>query len=233
MTTTEATRLAHLGAVLASQSRAAILYSLMGRTAHTNGELARHLGLAPSSVSEHVSVLLDAGLVRVEAQGRHRYVRLADARTAELLERVGVMASLDHPLTPTPTPTPHVPAALAFARSCYGHLAGSLGVRLYDGLLASGALVDADDGHLRLTSEGSRRFDALGLASPPRGRVAVRPCLDWSERRHHLAGGMADALLDHLLTNGWLRRHPTTPRALQLGADARHLFADRLEIEIR
>ena len=214
--------------MLASQSRAAILYSLMGGTAHTNGELARHLGLAPSSVSEHVSVLLDAGLVRVEAQGRHRYVSLADARTAELLERVGVMASLDN----APS-MPRVPAALAFARSCYGHLAGSLGVRVYDGLLANGALADADDGHLRLTSEGSRRFDELGLAPPHRGRVAVRPCLDWSERRHHLAGGMADALLDHLLTNGWLRRHPTTPRALQLGADARHLFADRLEIEIR
>jgi DNA-binding transcriptional ArsR family regulator len=226
---TEATRLAQLGAVLASQSRASILYALMGRTAHTNGELARHLGLAPSSVSEHVGVLLDAGLVRVEAQGRHRYVRLADARTAELLERVGVMASLDGA---PPAPAPRVPAALAFARSCYGHLAGSLGVRLYDGLMANGLLLADDDGQLRVTSEGARRFDVLGVEPPAKGRVAVRPCLDWSERRHHLAGGMADNLLDHFLTNGWLRRHPHTPRALQLGTDGRRVFTDQLKIEV-
>jgi hypothetical protein len=199
----------------------------MGGTAHTNGELARHLGLAPSSVSEHVGVLLDAGLVRVEAQGRHRYVRLAGAHTAELLERVGVMASLD-----SAPPAPRVPAALAFARSCHGHLAGSLGVGLYNGLLADGTLLAADDGQLRVTSEGAQRFDVLGVEPPAKGRVAVRPCLDWSERRHHLAGGMADNLLDHFLSNGWLRRHPHMPRALQLGTAGRRVFTDQLKIEV-
>ena len=222
----EADRLARLGGVLASASRAGILYALMGGTAHTQGELARHLGLAPSSVSEHVGVLLDAGLVRVEAQGRHRYVRLTDARTAEMLEVVGAMAALD----PGSVPPPRVPAALSFARSCYGHLAGSLGVRLHDGLLAAGALAVGVDGHLRLTADGEQLLVGLGVSSS--AARPVRGCLDWSERRPHLAGGVADALLTHFLADGWLRRHPTRPRALQLGADGRRLFSTVLSIEV-
>ena len=212
--------------MLASPSRSAILSALMGGTAHTHVELGRHTGLAASSVSEHVGVLLDAGLVAVDAQGRHRYVRLADRYVAELLEQIGSLAGVDAVATAAP---PRVPAALAFARSCYGHLAGEVGVRVHDALVAGGALV-VDDGSLRLTDDGRARFDRLGVRVPPGGRALARPCLDWSQRRHHLAGRAGDALLAWFLAEGWLRRHPTQPRALQLGADGRGAFATRLGV---
>ena len=232
MPSTDAVRMARLGGVLSSVSRTGILCALMGGAAHTPGELARHLGLAASSVSEHVGVLLDAGLVRVEAQGRHRYVRLADAPTAALLEQIGAMASLDDR-----PPLPRVPTALAFARSCYGHLAGTLGVAVHDGLLTNGTLRPLADGRMDVTPEGARRLARAGVV-PPRSAPAAgsaapcRPCLDWSERRHHLAGGPADALLTALLHQGWLLRRPDRPRALVLGTGGRRQIATTLEIEV-
>lgn len=223
----EAVRLARLGAALASQSRAEILCALLGGTAHTNGELARHLSLAPSSVSEHVGVLLDVGLVRVEAQGRHRYVRLADEKAAELLERLGIMAATVSTLCP-----PAIPLALRYARSCYRHLAGALGVRVYDGLMEQRVLAPDDLGSLRITEHGEELFEALGIATAPTGRPQARSCLDWSERRPHLAGSLADSLLDSFLDNGWLRREPHRPRALQLHASGRDALARLLRIEV-
>lgn len=225
MISTEADRIARLGAVLAAPSRSALLYALMGGTAHTQRELARHTGLAASSVSEHVGVLLDAGLVRVEAQGRHRYVRLADDRVAELLEHVGVLAQV------LPAPPPRVPAALSFARSCYGHLAGELGVRVHDALAAQGC-VRAVDGTLAVTDAGHALLVRLGAPLRVSSTTAlVRPCLDWSARRHHVAGRYGDALLAHFRREGWLRPHPTTPRALELGPDGRRCLA-RLGVDL-
>ncbi len=225
---TEAARLARLGAALASESRAALLYALMGGTAHTHTELARHLGLAASTVSEHVGVLMDAGLVEVAAQGRHRYVRLAGEQTADLLEHIGVVASLGGGPAP-----PRVPAALAYARSCYGHLAGSLGVRLHDALVAGGAIEADEHGHRSLTGAGRQLLDRAGVPVVPRvGRVLARPCLDWTERRDHLAGTVGDGLLRRALDAGWLRRHPTQPRALRPTDAGRAAFLDLFELEL-
>lgn len=203
---------------MSSEARAAILCALLGGTAHTHTELSRHLGRPLSTVSEHVSVLLDAGLVVVEAQGRHRYVRLADRRVAEMLERLG---SFDDRATSTfATPLPRVPADLAFARSCYGHLAGELGVRLFDGMLTAG-WVEQVCGGPQLTGLGSQALDDLGIRPSPGRAALVRSCLDWSQRRHHLAGRYGDAILAFLLTEGWLRRDPRHPRVVVLTARGR------------
>ena len=223
---TEAALLARLGGALASEARAGILCALLGGTAHTNTELAHHLALSPSSISEHVGVLLDAGLVEVAAQGRHRYVRLADARTAELLEHLGVMAGRG-----VPSPGRSVPAPLAYARSCYGHLAGALGVRVNDGLRAAGALTTADDGTLAVTTRGHQIFTAVGITTTARGRPVVRACLDWTERRQHLAGSLADDLLTVWLRDRWVLRHPSHPRALQLTALGRRSLHSTFSIE--
>lgn len=224
--TTEAARLARLGAVLASESRAAILYALLGGTAHTHTELAGHLGLAASTVSEHVGVLLDAGLVEVAAQGRHRYVRLSGTRTAALLEHVGAVAA-------APPAGPRVPAALAHARSCYGHLAGRLGVRLHDALQATGAIACTVDGHLTVTAAGRARLTGAGIEVPATTtRPLVRPCLDWSERRDHLAGVVADAVLHRALAAGWFRRHPAQPRVLLVTDRGRDTLARTFEMEL-
>ena len=196
----DARRIAAIGAVLASETRASILCALIGGTAHTQTELARTIGLSPSSISEHVGVLIDHGFVVIEAQGRHRYVRLASGEIAELVERLSSGIG-------TPVPLPRLPAELGFARSCYGHLAGALGVRMYDAFVDNGWLVDDGD-QVRLT-----KFGADELHLPAAG---PRRCLDWSQRRPHLGGPAGVALLTRCIETGWLRRHPDRPRVIQL-----------------
>lgn len=197
----DADNLATVAAALASDTRAAIVCALMAGTAHTTGELARHTGVAPSTASEHVGRLLDAGLVVVEAQGRHRYVRLAGPEVARLVE---AMAE-----APGPAALPRVPAALAFARSCYDHLAGELGVRLCARLTG---------GTPSLTSDGVAALAVLGVADDG---LPVRTCLDWSQRRPHVGGPLGARLLAAFLDRGWLTRHPTRRRELRLSARGR------------
>ncbi len=197
-----AAELATIGALIADPTRAEILCALMDGRAHTGGELARHAGVSPSTASEHLSRLLDAALVCVEAQGRHRYFRLADRQTAELLELLGAVAT---PITPK---RPRSTERLAHARSCYDHLAGEVAANIYERLVDTGGLA-IDDGSVVLTETGRRFFEELGIdvdAALKAKRPTVRPCLDWTERRHHLAGALGAALFDMMLADRWIRR---------------------------
>jgi DNA-binding transcriptional ArsR family regulator len=212
-------QLAAIGALLANDTRAGILTVLMDGRAHTGGELARHLGVSPSTASEHLSKLLDAGLVSIEAQGRHRYFRLAGLEIAQLLETIGAAST-----PPLPTPASRAPAALTFARTCYDHLAGELAVHIYDQLTAEGHLVDVDH-HLQLTGSGVRLLKDIGVnvdSIKTGRRPTVRKCLDWTERRHHLAGATGAALLQLLLERGWATRgrQPRSIRITQAGKAA-------------
>lgn len=197
---------------------------LMGGTAHTQTELAKAVGRAPSSVSEHLAVLLDEGLVVTEAQGRHRYVRLADRHVAELLESMGSRPGAAPPL-------PRLPADLAFARSCYGHLAGSLGVAVFEGLRDRGVLGD-DDGRLVVTEAGRAWFGELGVVPDRTPAADARACLDWSQRRHHLAGRYGDALLTRMIELDWLARRSARPRVLRLTERGRVELPATLCIEV-
>lgn len=215
-----AAELASIGALIADPTRAEMLCVLMDGTAHTGGELARHLGVSASTTSEHLSRLLDAQLVRVEAQGRHRYFRLADQQTAELLELLGAVST---PVTPNRSRTAE---RLSHARSCYDHLAGEVAANLYRRLVEDSHLT-VDDGHSELTATGSELFEQVGVdvASVLAGtRQTVRPCLDWTERRHHLAGALGAALFETMLTAKWIRRGQQ-PRSIQIsprGVDGLH-----------
>jgi DNA-binding transcriptional ArsR family regulator len=201
----DARSVATVAAALASDTRATIVCALMGGTAHTTTELARHTGVAPSTASEHVGRLVDAGLVIVHAQGRHRYVRLAGPAVAGVVE---ALASV--PLPPAGrAPLPRVPAGLAFARSCYDHLAGELGVGLCDRLTGGGD---------RVTPDGAAVLARLGVDDDGH---PVRTCLDWSQRRPHLGGPLGRTLLARLLEDRWFTRHPTRPRELRLTARGR------------
>jgi DNA-binding transcriptional ArsR family regulator len=201
----DAHSVATVAAALATDTRAAIVCALMGGTAHTTTELARHAGVAPSTASEHVGRLVDAGLVVVHAQGRHRYVRLTGPAVAGVVEALAAV-----PLPPTgPAPLPRVPAGLAVARSCYDHLAGELGVGLCDRLTGGGD---------RVTPDGAAVLARLGVTDDGH---PVRTCLDWSQRRPHLGGPLGRRLLDRLLDDRWLTRHPTRPRELRLTARGR------------
>jgi DNA-binding transcriptional ArsR family regulator len=212
-----ATELVRIGVLLADRTRAEILTALLDGRAHTGSELARHIGVSASTVSEHLAKLLDAGLVRVEAQGRHRYWRLAGSAVAELLETVGAATATVMP------PPPRAPHHLAVARTCYDHLAGALAVAVFDRLVTDGHLVHAGS-DLTLTAAGVERLSSLGAHVAVTSRPLARPCLDWTERTHHLAGDGGRALLDAFFANGWLRRGHR-PRSVELTTPGREAFA--------
>ncbi len=203
-------RLTQIGAILADETRSNILTVLMDDRARTGGELARHAGVAPSTASEHLSKLLDAGLVAIEAQGRHRYFRIANSEVAEMLESLGAAV----PAVPI---RPNASLALIYARSCYDHLAGELAVQIYDQLLMDRHL-ERVDGYPQLTESGSTLLEGLGIdlnTLRAGKRPLVRSCLDWTERRHHLAGAAGAALLQTFLERRWVTRGPQ-PRSIRL-----------------
>jgi len=218
--TTTSAGIARFGALLADETRAEILCALMDGRAHTGSELSRHIGVAASTTSEHLTKLLDADVVAVEAQGRHRYWRLADPGFAELLEALGANAT-------KPT-DPKAPADLAHARTCYDHLAGEIAVEIYQQLLADEHLSD-DNGHLRINPTGFDLLASLGAdidAIMTAKRPKARPCLDWTQRRHHLAGAAGTELLTALTNNGWLSRGDR-PRSIRITKTGRQNIAHK------
>jgi DNA-binding transcriptional ArsR family regulator len=194
-----------IAALIGDHARADILTSLMAGGALTATELANVAGVTKQTISTHVAKLTDAGLIAVEKQGRHRYFRLADRDVADLLEilmgvayRTGAVRTRSSPREP----------ALRKARVCYDHLAGDLGVLVYDGMIERRHLAPADAG-VALTASGKRFCGDLGVdveATQNQRRAQCRPCLDWSVRRHHLAGALGAALLHRFLELGWARR---------------------------
>lgn len=219
-------RLAKIGAILADETRAEILTALMDGRGRTGGELARFAGVAPSTGSEHLSKLLDAGLVTVEAQGRHRYFRIASDEVAAMLESLGAAAPVDAFRS-------RAPAALTYARSCYDHLAGELAVLIFDQLVNDGHL-DRVDGHLQLSESGTALLASTGIdieALRRSKRPIVRSCLDWTQRRHHLAGAAGAALLGISLERRWVIRG-TQPRSIRLTSQGRTALGERMGLAL-
>jgi DNA-binding transcriptional ArsR family regulator len=212
-TSGQGTALAALAAHLADDTRASFCVALLDGRAWTAGELARHAGVAASTASEHLSRLVAAGLLTERRQGRHRYVELADARTAEMLEDL-----LSHlgPLEERPRTfrAGQTAAALAGARTCYDHLAGRLGVAVHDAMLDA-RLLSRREG-LAVTARGRDWFAGLGIdldALEGQRRAFLRDCVDLTERRPHLAGHVGAALCDTFADRDWVRR-PDRSRAL-------------------
>ena len=197
--------IARLGALIGDPARANMLTSLMGGKALTASELAAEGGVTQQTASSHLGKLAAAGLVRQRSQGRHRYFALADAGVGGLLEvMMGLAAKRGHVRTRTgPTDL-----ALRKARVCYDHLAGEMGVRLFEGMTAR-ALLAADDEGVRLTHEGLAFASDFGIDVPAlqrSRRPLCRACLDWSARRTHLAGGLGTVLLHRFYGLGWAER---------------------------
>jgi DNA-binding transcriptional ArsR family regulator len=199
-----------IAALAGDPARAGMLHALLDGRALTASELARVAGVTPQTASGHLARLSAAGLVRVAKQGRHRYHRLASPAVAQMMESImQVAAGLARPqLTVGPRDQ-----ALRAARTCYDHLAGTLAVALADALVGAGHVELSDDSGL-VTESGLALLGrvgvdvaALGSAKGKRGgRLACRPCLDWTERRPHLAGRLGAALCTHCLAQGWIRR---------------------------
>ncbi|ALC24145.1 ArsR/SmtB family transcription factor [Streptomyces pristinaespiralis] len=221
--------LAAFAALLADETRAAFALALLDGRAWTAGELARHGRVAPSTASEHLGKLVAGGLLTEERQGRHRYVRLADDRVAHLVEELAAHAS------PGPVPAPRslrestVADALARGRTCYDHLAGRLGITITGAMTARGLLTQ--DAGFALTDRGARWFAGLGIDLSAKGRrPLVRGCLDWTERRPHLAGVAGARLCGHALDAGWCVRIGSD-RAVKVTDDGERALHTLLDIE--
>jgi len=197
----------NIAAMIGDHARAEVLTVLMSGMALTATELADAAGVTRQTISAHLAKLQEAGLLSVESQGRHRYFRIADAEIAQLLESLmgvafgtGAVRVRSSPREP----------ALRKARVCYDHLAGELGVLVYESLARRGAFALDADG-IGLTTQGHDLMRALSIepdALPASRRPFCRTCLDWSERRHHLAGQLGTVMLDRFQQLGWARRVP-------------------------
>lgn len=220
---------AALAALLADETRAAFLIALLDGRAWTAGELARHAHVAASTASGHLGKLVAGGLLTEERQGRHRYVRLADESAAQLVETLAAHAG------PGQAPPPHTlrassaRSAMARGRTCYDHLAGRLGIAITEAMTTRGLL--RQDTGFALTGDGLGWFRGLGIVLEPAARRPVaRACLDWTERRPHLAGRAGAELCRHALDAGWCVRIGSE-RAVKVTPDGERALAELLGID--
>jgi DNA-binding transcriptional ArsR family regulator len=221
-----------IAAAIGEPARARMLHGLMDQHARTSTELAVVAGVSPSTASVHLNRLKTGGLVKVVAQGKHRYYRLAGPEVARVLEGLNVIAG-----GAIKRFVPNTPHRLREARTCYDHLAGTLGVTLHDRLTALGWLVTdktGGDQAYRLTPQGAAALEILGVdlegAGPARRRFAFG-CLDWSERRFHLGGVVGAALLKFMLKQKWLKQDLDS-RALVVTAYGRRELQSRLGLTV-
>ena len=193
--------IAPIAALAGDPARANMLAALLSGKALTLSELAGEAGVTLQTASSHLSKLEAGGLVTGVRQGRHRYFRLGDAEVAAMLEKMMDVAARTGHLRTRPGPAD---PALRKARVCYDHLAGEMGVALFDSLKSHGRIVER--GELRLTRRGEAFLADFGIdvaALARQRRPLCRSCLDWSMRRHHLSGSVGAALLARLYALGW------------------------------
>ncbi|HUB62276.1 MAG TPA: winged helix-turn-helix domain-containing protein [Puia sp.] len=215
-----------IASLIGEPVRANILWTLMDGRAYTARELAIGVETTPQNLSMHLGKLLRAGLLSVEAQGRHRYYSCARPEVASAIE---AMANLVPAGQVVRKETEAVPIQLC--RTCYDHLAGKVGVAITEGLLRQKLIVYRDN-ELDVTQKGLQWFAELGIDCGEvreQRRVFAKPCLDWTERRHHLAGALGAALLKKMLEAHWLRRTAQS-RAVVVTAKGRQALEARFTV---
>jgi DNA-binding transcriptional ArsR family regulator len=237
--------LAAVGAALAEPARARVLLALVDGRSFAASVLAAEAGVAPSTASHHLAMLLDVGLITVTIRGRHRYFSLANARVAELIEAAARVAPAQRVTSLRQGTRAH---AVRYARRCYDHLAGRLGIAVADALCYDGIVVgpgpssrtasagqqgptDAEPGPVvfRVTETGVTKLAELDIRTEE-GDVA-RGCLDWTEQRHHIAGPIGRALMTRLLDLRWLELDSRS-RAVRLTEDGLNGLPERLGVEV-
>jgi DNA-binding transcriptional ArsR family regulator len=197
--------LAPIASLVGDPARANMLSALIGGKALTASELAQEAGITAQTASSHLAKLEAGGLIGAVKQGRHRYFRLDGSDVAEMLEKIMGVAARTRASRVRPGPRD---PAMRHARVCYDHLAGELGVQLYDGLARKGVIA-ARGGELAVTKRGAAFLGAFGIDITSLGgtrRPLCKGCLDWSQRREHLAGSVGAALLSRIYDLGWAAR---------------------------
>jgi DNA-binding transcriptional ArsR family regulator len=226
-----AANLVEVAALVGDTARATMLAALMGGQSLTGGELAIEAHVSPSTASEHLAKLVAARLVVVTKKRRFHYYRIASPLVANMLESIKAVAAIEVP--PRYQPRSARDAALHFARTCYDHIAGHLGVAIADALTANGHIaLNAEGGEL--TPTGQKLLARLGADLSPAscgGRTFLRPCLDWSERRYHLAGHVGAEICRRCLDLRWFERERGT-RILRLTAVGRRGLHQTLGVDV-
>ena len=215
-------QIAHIAGLVGEPARTAMLMALMDGRALTARELADAGHITAQTASRHLALLVEAGLLRLERQGRHRYHRLASADVARVLE--GLMQLAVQQPAPQAAARRVVvgprDAALRTARTCYDHIAGRLGIAITEHLLDEGAMAFDGDAGGNVTAQAAPVLQRLGIDAAAHAagggkRPHCRPCLDWSERRMHVAGKLGAMICSHCLHEGWLLRRADS-RALEI-----------------
>jgi DNA-binding transcriptional ArsR family regulator len=197
--------LAEVAALIGEPTRVVMLWSLLGGQARPASELAFYANVSAQNASAHLARLVEAGMLAVEAHGRHRYYRLAGAEVAHAIEALAILAPSAKEAPGSP---PRQTSDLKYARTCYDHLAGRVAVEICAALKNKGYLapVDAD---FEITSKGEKLFHDFGIEIDElrqQRRAFARQCQDWSERRPHIAGALGAALLERMFQRGWIAR---------------------------
>lgn len=219
-----------ISSLLSDPTRSLILLSLMDGTIHPSNELAYIAKVKPQTASFHLHKMLEANLVSVEKHGRHCYYKLKNSETAKIIEQLLIIS----PSTSVKSfKGSREKSAIHFARTCYDHLAGYVGVQITNSLVQQGILIKIDM-NFEVTTEGSRFLKEFGIDEEDlnnKRRALARCCLDWTERQHHIAGALGNALLEKMFELEWFSRMPQT-RAVKITPKGRLELAKRLSIHL-
>ncbi|MEO7975676.1 winged helix-turn-helix domain-containing protein [Flavobacterium sp.] len=208
--------------LIGDATRASILWNLLDGRAFTATELAIAVDTSAQNISMHLGKLLDANLICVEKQGRHKYYRFYNKEVAYAVE---AMANLipKHEVSVKNKSEKYPP--VKYCRTCYDHLAGKIGVALADSLLEQKIIIEKK-GVFKISNEGDKWFSDFGINiedAQKQKRIFIKPCLDWSERRNHIAGSIGALLLNKMITEDWLRRNKNS-RAVTITAKGEKEF---------
>ncbi|WP_299105376.1 helix-turn-helix transcriptional regulator [uncultured Tenacibaculum sp.] len=219
-----------IASLLGDKSRAIMLWNLLDGRAYTATELANCSGVSLQSASNHLAKLLQNNILIVEKQGRHRYYRFSSPEVAQVIESMASLLSLqkDYKKVKRPKTT-----AFTYARTCYKHLAGEVGVKITEVLISQEIIAPLEKQYV-VTNKGKHWFLNLGINTEEIQDVKrsfAHQCLDWSERKHHIAGALGDAFLEMMLANDWFRKHKNT-RELVLTSKGSFQLKKLLDIDL-
>ena len=201
-----------IATLIGDPTRASIMWALLDGKAFTATELAIVANTSPQNISMHLVKLLDADLLCVEKQGRHKYYRFSNKEIAYAIE--GMANLISRPVVSDKKVVGKLPP-IKYCRTCYDHLAGKIGVALTNSLVEQNIIIDANT-NFEISLEGEKWFSDFGInieELKKQRRLFLKPCLDWSERKNHMAGSLAASLLNKMIANDWLRK-TTNSRAI-------------------
>jgi DNA-binding transcriptional ArsR family regulator len=225
--------IARIASLLGEPARAAMLLALMDGRSLTANELAKAGNVSPQTTSRHLAQMVESGLMNVEQWGRHRYHRLASSDVAKMLEGIMQIAG-ERPARRTVATGPR-DESMRMARMCYDHIAGRLGLAIAERLLAD-QVIEFDGENGQVTDHAGEVLAGWGMSLKPdlqtssRGRPYCRPCLDWSERKMHIAGRLGAMICTHCLEQGWLTRKVGS-RAMSISAAGAITFRELLGLD--